>query len=315
MISRRQWLAGSLAPVVSLAQTAAGAGRRVAITLDDGPVVGEGRDLTRFQSVTAGLIEALAAEKVPATVFINERQLHVPGERDARVAVLSRWLEAGFELGNHTYSHPDLNRTPLWQYQDDIIRGEVVMRALLAERSGALQWFRHPFLHTGATLEIRRALDSFVAERRYRIAPVTVDYADYAFNGVYNRLLRAGDQSLAEKVRQAYEEQVDIGFHHFEKFSGEVLGYELPQILLIHCNALNAVSLPATIARLRARGYSFVSLAEAMTDPAYQRPDDYVGPGGLSWLRRWAMAMGKPRPPEDGPRLPQWITDLPRPGR
>jgi len=247
LLSPELVFAGKIAASLAAAAPAAPS-RRVAITLDDGPVVGENRDLAKFRSVTAGLIGALETEKVPATICINERQLHVPGERDARIAVLSQWLEAGFELGNHTYSHPDLNRTALWQYQDDITQGEVAMRALLQERGRKLQWFRHPFLHTGATPEVRRALDSFLSERHYRVAPVTVDYADYAFNGAYNRVLRAGNRPLAGRIRQAYEEQVDAGFEHFEGHSREVLGYGLPHILPLHCDALNALTLPATIA-------------------------------------------------------------------
>src|SRR5688572_33349392 len=120
--------------------------RRVAITIDDGPVVGEMTDLTRFQRISAGLIASLSAEKVPATIFINERQLNVPGQRDARAAVLDQWLDAGFDLANHTYSHPSLNKVPLWQYEDDVVRGDVIMRPLVERRGRKLEWFRYPFL-------------------------------------------------------------------------------------------------------------------------------------------------------------------------
>src|SRR5262245_51868806 len=81
--------------------------RRVAITIDDGPVVGDGRDLAKFQQISAGLIGSFSAEKVPVTIFINERQLNVHGQRDARAEVLVQWMDAGFNLANHTYSHPD----------------------------------------------------------------------------------------------------------------------------------------------------------------------------------------------------------------
>ena len=77
----------------------------------------------RFQRISNGLIGSLAAEKVPATIFINERQLNVPGQRDARAAVLEQWLDAGFDLANHTYSHPSLNQVPFWQYGDDVVKG------------------------------------------------------------------------------------------------------------------------------------------------------------------------------------------------
>src|SRR5271154_6629064 len=86
--------------------------RRVAITIDDGPVVNELKDLANFQRISAGLMGSLEAEKVPATIFINERQLNVQGQRDGRAAVLVQWLDAGYDLANHTYAHPSLNKVP-----------------------------------------------------------------------------------------------------------------------------------------------------------------------------------------------------------
>jgi peptidoglycan/xylan/chitin deacetylase (PgdA/CDA1 family) len=303
---------GATISALSLSRGAMAQGRRVSITIDDGPVVGEMKDLGNFQRISAGLIGSFAAEKVPVTIFINERQLNVQGQRDGRVAVVSQWLDAGFDLGNHTYSHPSLNRVPLWQFQDDLVRGDVVMRSLLEQRGRTLVWFRYPYLHSGTTAEVHQGILDFLEQRKYRVAPVTVDYADYTFAGVYTRLVRAGKLDVAEKVKQAYLDQVDVGFEHAEKTSQQVFGYELPQILLIHCNELNSVTLRDSIARMRKRGYTFISLEEAMKDPAYARPDTFAGSGG-SWLSRTAIAMGKPLTPGSGPRVPEWITELGRP--
>src|SRR5918997_993418 len=134
----RSFLVGIL--FFPLLQPASPTTRRVAVTIDDGPVVNEMQDLANFERVSSGLIGALQAEQVPATIFINERQLNVPGQRDARVAVLERWLDAGFELGNHTYSHPSANNVPLWQFEDDVVKGEVITQSLLERRGRGLLW-------------------------------------------------------------------------------------------------------------------------------------------------------------------------------
>ena len=213
----------------------------------------------------------------------------------------------------HKYSHPSANQASLREFQDDIVRGDTIMRALLQERGKKMVWFRYPFLNSGTTAEVHQALVNFLEERQYRVAHVTVDYADYSFASAYTRLSRAGDAGTAEKVKQAYLEQVDVGFEYAEKAAVEVYGHEIPQILLIHCNELNSVTLRDSIARMRKRGYSFVTLDEAAKDPAYARPDSFQGPGG-SWLSRSAKAMGKTI---TTPRvvMPQWITDLPRAAR
>ena len=280
-------------------------GRRVAITIDDGPVVGDMGDLERFERISHGLISSLSAEKVPATIFVNERQLNVPGQRDARATVLEQWLDAGFDLGNHTYSHPSLNQVPLWQFEDDVVRGDVIMRPLVERRGRKVEWFRYPFLHSGASEDVHRAVIDFLARRGYRVAPVTVDYADYTFASVFRNQREAGDEEAAERIKRAYLEQVDLGFEYAEGASVELFGREISQILLIHCNELNALTLRETIARLRQRGYTFVPLGEAMADAAYARPDTFDGPGG-SWLSRTATAMGR-RLTQNRPPIPEWI--------
>lgn len=291
----------------------AAAQRRVAITIDDGPVVGEMRDLANFQRIARGLLSSLEAEKVPATIFINERQLNVPGQRDGRSAVLSQWLDAGYDLGNHTYSHPSLNRVTLREFQDDVVRGDVIMRPLVEAHGKKMTWFRYPFLHSGTTQEVHQGIVDFLEQRQYKVAHVTVDYADYSFAGVFTRLLRAGKGAEAEKVRGAYLDQVDVGFEHAEKASVEVFGREIAQILLIHCNELNSLTLRESIARMRKRGYSFISLDDAVQDAAYARPDSFTGPGG-SWLDRSAKALGKSI---TAPRVvfPSWINELAPPAR
>jgi peptidoglycan/xylan/chitin deacetylase (PgdA/CDA1 family) len=283
--------------------------RRVAITIDDGPVVGEPADLGSFQRVTNGLIGSFQAEKVPVTIFINEQQLNVHGQRDARAAVVEQWLKAGFDVGNHTYSHRSANNVPVDEFLDDVIKGEVIMEPLLKQHGKTLSWLRYPFLHSGATAEVHDVIVNFLDRRGYRVAPVSVDYADYSFAGVYRRELRAGNVDVAERIKQAYLEQVDVGFDRAERASVEVFGREIAQILLIHCNELNSVSLRESIARMRKRGYQFISLEEAMRDEAYARPDTFAGSGG-SWISRSARALGKELTLGGQPPLPQWLQEL-----
>ena len=289
------------------------AGRRVAITIDDGPVVNEMSDLGNFQRITNGLIGSFQIEKVPVTIFINERQLNVPAQRDARAAVVEQWLDAGFEVGNHAYSHKSASNVTVDEFTDDVVKGEVITRELLERRGQQLVWLRYPYLHSGATAEAHQAIVDFLEKRKYRHAPVTVDYADYTFAGAFTRELRRGNPEVAERIKQAYLDQIDVGFTYAEWFSMELYGREVAQILLIHCNELNSVSLRDSIARIRKRGYTFISLSEAMLDEAYHRPDTFAGPGG-SWLSRTATVMGRKASDQIAalrPVVPKWITQLP----
>lgn len=281
MLTRRMLMAHTAVALASAAGLRAQISprlRKIAVTIDDGPATGANRDLDLFVRISDGLRAAFVAEKIPAIMFVNERLLNVDGQRDARVATLNRWLEAGLEVGNHTYSHPNLNSVDLPRYLDDIVKGEVITRPLLEARGKKLEWFRYPFLAAGHG-EKAKAVEDFLAQRGYRVAPVSVDYHDYEFASVYRRHSQAGDEQRADEQFVLALQALDAAFARAELKSREVLGYDLPQVLLIHCSEMNAITLRRTIQRIRERGYAFVSLEEAMTDPAYHLPG--IPPGGL----------------------------------
>jgi len=286
--------------------------RTLAVTIDDlpappGAVVSN--DPAALAAVTRRLLAALATRSVPAVGFVNAGKLEVEGEpaeqREARVAVLRMWTEAGLELGNHTYSHKSLNRTPLEEFEVDAVRGEPVTKGLLAEKGKALRYFRHPFLQVGLELEKRRAFEKFLAERGYTVAPVTVDNDEYVFAFVYADALRRGERERAEKVAAEYLAYMDGVFAFVEEVSQRLTGREIAQILLVHANELNADHLGALLDRIAARGYRFVSLEETLRDPAYALPDDYVGAWGISWLHHWETTAGQKRSPSPDP--PAWV--------
>ena len=290
--------------------------RQVVITIDDVPLGGDrwsGNDLELVREVNSRLLKTLTEHQVPAIGFVNESKLWVPGEVDARIAVLNEWLDAGMALGNHTFSHLSLQRTPLDRYQDNVIQGEVVTRRLLKARGTEPRYFRHPYTSTGPTAEIKAAFEAYLAERGYKVAPITVDHADYMFNAIYVRARQSGDKALEQRVRQAYLDHLDTMFAYFEKLSMKVFGYEIKQAFLIHANEINAELLDEMLRKLEQRGYVFVSMDEAFTDPAYGTEDGYVGPSGLSWLHRWAVGKGTPVRVIRGNPFPVTIFDEPEP--
>lgn len=278
--------------------------RRMAVTFDDLPLGYASDSSYEMQrEVTDKLLAHLADHRVPAIGFVNEEKLYEgPGPEEGgepalrRVALLQRWLDAGHALGNHTYSHPDLHRIQLEDFQRNVLRGERVLRSFVAERGGERDgeplFFRHPFLHTGRSLETRNALEMFLEEHGYRVAPVTVDNSEWIFALAYDRARTAGDGKLARRVAAAYVPYMEAKVAFFERNSRELFDREIPQVLLVHANRLNADHFGALAERLAARGYRFIALEKALEDPAYDSPDTYTGPAGLTWLHRWALTRG-----------------------
>jgi peptidoglycan/xylan/chitin deacetylase (PgdA/CDA1 family) len=288
----------SIAPGVTVPSP----GRQVAITIDDLPRGGDGgsRGLADVREMTERLLRPFRDERIPVIGFVNEGRQVDFGPEGLR-QILDVWLDHGADLGNHSYSHPDINSFALDEYTADVLKGERILRAALAARGRAIRFYRHPFLHTGPTPEIKKGLQEFLDRHGYRAAPVTFDNADYQYAALYTR------PPHRARVRREYVPYLESVVAFFEDRSVQVVGREFPQILLLHANELNADLMPDLLAMFRRRGYTFVSLEQALADEAYRLPEEYAGRGGFSWIHRWSMTKGMA--PSAEPDPPSWVEE------
>jgi peptidoglycan/xylan/chitin deacetylase (PgdA/CDA1 family) len=294
-----------------------GVAREIAITFDDLPIAGVlARDEASSRELTARLLRAIGEHQVPVVGFVNEDKLLARdgSQNPERVALLRRWLDAGLELGNHGYSHRDLHETPLDAFEADVLKGESVIRPLMKERGRELRFFRHPFLHTGRDLVTRATFDRFLADHRYRVAPVTIDNDEYVFAGAYDRASARGAAGAMRDVSAAYVPYMEAKVAYFERNTQDLFGRPIPHILLVHANMLNADRFGDLAAMLERRGYRFIPLERALEDPAYRSPDTFVGSGGITWLHRWALTRGMPKTFYAGePETPRFVVEQARP--
>jgi peptidoglycan/xylan/chitin deacetylase (PgdA/CDA1 family) len=282
--------------------------RQVAITIDDLPAgMSDAMPAPAITEMTAKLLGTLRDQKIPVVGFVNEKKLFKLGEADERIRALNMWLDYGFELGNHTYSHTSLNRAGLQAWEDDVIQGENITRLLLAQHKMKLRYFRHPYLDTGLDLQTRREADAFLSRRGYQIAPITLDAWDWMYAGVYEDAKKRGDTDLQQKLVKSYLDYSDAVFAFDEQLSVRVVGYEPKQILLLHASNLEADHIGELLDLLRKRGYKFITLQDALEDSAYSLPDNYVGQEGTGWIDHWAITQGKP--PQGTPVFPQWVIE------
>ena len=282
--------------------------RQVAVTIDDLPGGATDREpAADVTGMTAKLLGTLRDQKIPVVGFVNEKKLYHLGEVDERIRCLQMWLDYGFELGNHTFSHASLNQIELKDWEDDVVQGETVTRMLLAQHKMKLRYFRHPYLDTGRDLLTRRQAEAFLVGRGYRIAPITFDGWDWMFAGVYEDAKKRGDTTVQQQVVKDYLAYHDAVFAYSEQLSTRVVGYEPKQILLLHASNLEADHIGELLDLLRRRGYRFITLEDALSDAAYSLPDTFVGEEGTGWLDRWAITQGKI--PQGAPAFPQWVIE------
>ena len=278
-------------------------GAEIAVTFDDLPIVTSSDPIAVQERVTGDLLAHLTSRKIPAVGLVNTNKLATP----AHVALLDRWLAAGFELGNHTHSHPDLHRAGVEAFEADIIRGETPLREVIRRHRGTLRYFRHPFLHTGRTDEIRARVDAFLEKRGYTVAPVTIDNSEWIFARAYD----VAERAQKAKVVDAYLDYMMAKVAYHDAEAKKLFDREIRQVLLVHANALNAHAFGMLADRLAKQGHRFITLERALADAAYQSRDGWRGAGGISWLDRWAITRGVPKGFFAGePRTPKWVQEL-----
>ena len=253
----------------------------IAITVDDLPVHGQlPPHMTRL-GIADAYLQALAAHHVPeAYGFVNAAGIkNEPGSE----AVLDAWRKAGYPLGNHTYSHMNLDSAAsLEAWQADVVAGEPEIASRMA--SADWHYLRYPFLAAGSARH--DAALAYLRGRGYRIADVSVSFDDWMYSDTYARCLAKGDSATIQAMKAQYLASVDGAIAQMKTNSRRVYGRMIPQVLLTHIGAWSAATLPDVLARLDAAGAHYVTLAQAQADPAY------AAPGSGAVIERTARQQG-----------------------
>lgn len=282
--------------------------RKIAVTIDDLPVVSTRSDLKNRQTITKKLLEHIRNARIPAIGFVNENKLYNGDKRDEnQIGLLRMWIDAGLELGNHTFSHRSLNQISLAEYQADLLHGETITKELLQAKGKKIRYFRHPYLQTGRTMDVKSQFAAFLSYRGYKIAPITFDNADYIFARAYDNAFDKKDAKLMKRVGDAYVPYMEAKLDYWERQSRKLFDREISQTMLIHANFINSDHLDDLSEMLRKRGYRFVSLDEALKDDAYRLPDTFLGAAGISWLHRWAMRKDRDLILRKEPMVPDFV--------
>ncbi len=242
--------------------------------------------------VNRAILKGLRQEHVPATGFVIERGVEEAGSKQGR-KILKQWTANGFDLGNHTYSHAGLNDMSIEGFEEDIVKGEHTFLPLMRNAGrGQSLFLRFPYNQSGDTQQKHEAIATFLAQRGYRVAPCTIENEDYIFNAAYVQMLGHGRAAEAAKLRTAYLAYTSDEIDYYGALDRQVLGYEAPQIMLLHDSKLNADVITQLLELFIAKDYRFVSLAEAERDPVYKAPDTYFTKFGPMWGYRWAKERG-----------------------
>ncbi len=198
--------------------------KAIALTFDDGP----------DPDYTPRVLDVLEAKKVPATFFvIGENALEHP-------ELLKRIVADGSELGNHSYTHPNLAEERPFGTELEL---NATQRLIEAYTGRSTRLFRAPYFGDAEPTTLDELRPAEIAQQHgYTIVGLHVDPADWRTPGV---------QAIVDKTVQDIESSTP-------ERSGNVV--------LLHDGGGNraqtVAALPQIIDRLRADGYRFVGVSQ-----------------------------------------------------
>ena len=263
---------------------------KVAITVDDIPEHGDMPPGISYEDVSHRLLKVFKDNGVDHVYgFTNGGFMEDSPEE---IGILKEWLVAGYPLGNHTYSHPNINSVTTASYFADIAKQDRLLQTLssvspLIEKRHV---FRYPFLDEGNTLEKRNAVRAYLAANGYRIAEVTIDYDDWEWTDTYSRCLAKHDDKSIKWLKDHVAEDADYHLRYSIASAKLLFNRDIPQILLIHIALFNTLTLDKILKNWRANGVQFVSLDEALSDPVYAINPNLAYENGRAFLEQIAEA-------------------------
>ena len=152
---------------------------RVALTFDDGP---DGR-------WTATILDTLKSRNAPATFFVIGQNV------EAHIPLLRREWDEGHEIGNHTFTHPNLFFTNILQTKLQLDATERLLEAVLGRRTA---FFRPPYFGDAEPTTNDELIPvGNASDRGYLTVGLHIDSEDWRSPGVDEII----DTTLAQRYR------------------------------------------------------------------------------------------------------------------
>ncbi len=195
----------------------------VALTFDDGPDA----------EWTPRILSILEAKKVPATFFvIGENAIDNEG-------LLQRIAADGMEIGNHSYTHPNMAQVP---NEDVRIELNATQRLVEAYTGRSTRLFRAPYFGDAEPTTADEIGPALIAQQSgYTVVGLHVDPADWKRPGI--------DTIVNQTIAQVNEDDPD----------------RATNVVLLHDGggdrSQTVAALPRIIDTLRAQGYQFVPVS------------------------------------------------------
>jgi beta-lactamase regulating signal transducer with metallopeptidase domain len=285
-------------------------GRKLAIGFVSLPPVDRTENAPKDSDATARLlIEKLKNRRIPATGFVLGGSVEVSEGKLApvRANIVRLWRDAGFEVGIGGYKHIWFADTPIADYIANVEKNERAVAPLLAEKNLSLRYFSYPFLNTGKTDADHVEFEKWLSSRGLQSVKYTIDNSEWMYSYAYDMARNDNDVNTMNEIRESFVNYMGQMFDHYETYTQRLFGRDIAQTMVLTPSRLIADTSDELFGMIEKRGYSYVSMAEAQADPAYQTEERFAGKSGISWFERWTIH--KKQPLLEEPKVSKQVWD------
>ena len=253
---------------------------KIAITIDDF-IWNNSVKLTPDERNRALLGALQSHGGLKAALFVTGKY----ADNEKGMTLLREWDRAGHMIGNHSYSHKELNSGAVTTevFTADILKCEAVLQGFPRYQ----KHFRFPYLKEGDTAIKRDAVRSFLKQHNYSIGHVTIDASDWAIENRLSARLTKDPAADVKPYRDFYLGHMWERAVYYDDLARNALGRNVKHTILMHYNLLNALFLGDLLDMFKSKGWKLIDAAEAFTDPVFSAEPKIV-PAGESII--WAIA-------------------------
>jgi peptidoglycan/xylan/chitin deacetylase (PgdA/CDA1 family) len=268
-------------------------GRKLAIGFVSIPPLDRSTDPPKDADATARLLIAkLQQYKVPAIGFLSGGMVS-DGEKlfPVRANIVRMWRDAGFDVGIGGFKHLPFRDQPLDAYIANVEKNERVAKQVLGDKN-TVRYFSYPYLYTRNN-DDHQKFEKWLSDRGLTSVKYTIDNNEWIYSYAYDVARMDNDLNTMKEVRSAFIDYMAKMFDHYEMYSVETFGREIPETMVLTPSRLVTDTADDLFGMIKKRGYSFVSMETALADPAFQTAENYEGESGISWFDRWTLTAGK----------------------
>jgi len=254
--------------------------KNIAITFDDLPTLSHDMlDSTQQIQYFERIISVLEKYNIVATGFIVGKLI-----KPFNAKLITKFIENGHSIGNHTYSHFDLNKISYSKFQTDIEINDNLLSDYNYQNMA--KYFRYPMLHRGDCKSKRDSISNYLLENNFIVVPVTIDTDEPKYNIEFVTAFFNGDSVKMKKIGKKYLEHMIEKSQYYADLGYKIGNRNINHILLLHMNFINSFFLDELLNWYKLNNWNFISLEESLSDSIYKYEDKYFGRKGLSWLER-----------------------------